>query len=162
MLITRATAPIPPPRVEPSPPPPEPEPMFRDSARCARRDMLFGAALAAGTPGVLSPTAGKLVGGIVGGLGILSGYGEVREGMKRSDLHQVLDGAFHIGISVSLLATAAVASPLVGAFISTGGYTMLAGKMLYDHPREVVDTLALQPFKLIRDAGRSVWNEFHP
>lgn len=50
-------------------------------------------------------------------------------------------------------------SPLVGAFLSTGGYTLLAGKILYDHPEDVVDVLLLQPFQLARDAARSVWNE---
>ena len=111
---------------------------------------------------MLSPAAGKLVGSLVGGLGLVAGYGEVREGMQTSDIHQVLDGALHMGVSVSLLAVAAVSSPLVGAFLSTGGYTLLAGKMLYDHPKEVVDTVALQPFKLARDAARSIWREVQP
>lgn len=173
MIITSAALPRiasralsePPPAPDPAPlpdPPSEPKSYFTDSARSGRRDLLFGLALAAGTPGVLPPTAGKLVSGIVGGLGLLSGYGEVREGMRRSDIHQVLDGALHMGISVSLLAVTAVSSPLVGAFISTGGYTLLAGKMLYDHPRDVLDVVALQPLGLIRDAGRSVWLEFRP
>ncbi len=155
----------PPPTPDPAPlpdPPSEPKSYFSDSARSGRRDLLFGVALAAGTPGVLPPTAGKLVSGIVGGLGLISGYGEVREGMRRSDIHQVLDGALHMGVSVSLLAMTAVSSPLVGAFLSTGGYTLLAGKMLYDHPKDVLDVVALQPLGLIRDAGRSVWLEFRP
>lgn len=154
--------PTPEPTPPPEPPPSEPKSYFRDSARSGRRDLLFGVALAAGTPGVLPPTAGKLVGGIVGGLGLVSGYGEVREGMRRSDVHQVLDGALHMGISITLLAVAAVSSPLVGAFLSTGGYTLLGTKILYDHPKDALDVVALQPLGLIRDAGRSVWLEFRP
>lgn len=167
MIITRTAlpqsyAPRQAPTPSPPPEPPEPPVYFRESARCARRDLLFGAALTAATPGVLPPTAGKIVGGVVGGLGLLSGYGEVREGMKQADIHQVIDGALHMGIAVSLLAVTAVSSQLAGAFLSTGGYTLLAGKILYDHPADVLDVLALQPLKLARDAGRSLWHEVRP
>lgn len=154
--------PTPEPTPPPEPPPSEPRIYFRDSARSGRRDLLFGVALTAGTPGLLSPTAGRLVSGIVGGLGLISGYGEVREGMRRSDVHQVLDGALHMGISISLLTVAAVSSPLAGALLSTGGYTLLAAKVLYDHPQDALDVVALQPLGLLRDAGRSVWLEFRP
>lgn len=152
------------------PPPPDPKPQpplhFLESSRSLRRDALLAGALAST---VTLPKAAALgVGGVVGVLGLVASYGEIREGMRTMNTHEVIGGALHMGASTALLASAAlqtsasVSGGLVGGMVAAGGLTLLAAKTLYDRPGDVADVVFRQPLNLVRDAGKSIWLEFSP
>ncbi|MFN8611898.1 MAG: hypothetical protein U0931_30415 [Vulcanimicrobiota bacterium] len=151
------------PQPDPTPAPaPDPKPQptshFGQSSRSLRRDSLLGSALAST---IVLPKNGAMgVGAVVGGLGVLAAYGEIREGMRNMNTHEVLDGAIHMGASVALLASAAMPGTVVGGFVAAGGMSLLAAKTVYDRPKDVADVLLRQPIGLVRDAGKSIWLEF--
>ena len=147
------------PQPQPTPPPaPKPPAHFLESSRSLRRDSLLTGALASTI--VLPKSAAMGVGAVVGTLGMLAGYGEVREGMRTMNTHEVIGGALHMGASAALLASAAMPGSILGGLVAAGGMTVLAAKTLYDRPKDVADVLFRQPVALVRDAGKSVWLEF--
>ncbi|MBT9587979.1 hypothetical protein IV102_31880 [bacterium] len=152
---------------QPAPDPkPQPPTHFLDSSRSLRRDALLAGALASTI--TLPKTAALGVGGVVGVLGLVASYGEIREGMRTMNTHEVIGGALHMGASTALLASAAlqtsatVSGGLVGGLVAAGGLSMLAAKTLYDRPGDVADVVFRQPLNLVRDAGKSIWLEFRP
>ncbi|MEW6283022.1 MAG: hypothetical protein AB1758_30695, partial [Candidatus Eremiobacterota bacterium] len=166
MLITtnppvpqaRATMPPPPPDPEPKPEPAPPK--FREAARSFRRDALLGGALLASAAGVMPRYAGP----VVGAFGILAGYGELREGMRKMDTHETIDGVLHMAASSTLIAASLVNNLFFATMVAGGGLAVLGLKALYDHPRDALDVLVGQPLALIRDAAGAIVEEFkdHP
>lgn len=147
--------PAPAPTPDPKPPAPS---HFSQSSRSLRRDSLIGSALAST---IVLPKHGAMgVGAVVGTLGAIAAYGEIREGMRNMNTHEVLDGAIHMGASMALLASAAMPGSVVGGFVAAGGISLLAAKTVYDRPKDVADVLLRQPIGLVRDAGKSIWLEF--
>lgn len=142
----------------PQQPEPTPPGDFYESSRSLKRDGLITGALLA--PLALPHTASMAVGGVVGTLGLVAGYGEMREGMRNMNTREVLDGVLHMGASTAMLTSSFVSNPVTATIASTVGVSLMAAKLLVDHPKDVLDVALYQPLKLVKDAGKSIYNEF--
>lgn len=157
--LPQFSSPAPKVEVRETPPPPPPQPGdFFESSRSLKRDGLMAGALLA--PLALPPMASLAIGGVVGTLGLVAGYGEMREGMRTMRTREVLDGVLHMGASSAMLTSALVSNPFTSAIASGVGLALMGAKLLVDHPKDVVDVALYQPLKLVTDAGKSIWNEF--
>lgn len=129
-----------------------PTPKFKESSRSLKRDAFYFASMLMGK---FLPIIGSFVGPVVGVAGAAAACGEIREGIRTKDMHQVLDGAAHMGMSALVFSSAFVSSPLLVPGMVLAGSLLTLAKVLYDHPKGAADFLLKEGGRLFRDAFRS-------
>ena len=154
-MVTDTARPSPPPQTKTQPDALQGD--FYESSKSLKRDALMAVSLL--SPMALPPSAGMAVGGVIGGLGLLAGYGELREGMRNMNTREVIDGVLHMGASTAMLTSVVVSNPITAAVATGVGMTLLAAKRVVDRPKVAVEVALYEPFKMIRDSGISIYNE---
>lgn len=125
-----------------------------------RRDFLLAAALVGCR--MLPPPAGLAVGLGTGTLATVTGFGAMREGARRGNPHEVLDGAAHVA-SGALLGTAALAGQgPFGDQAVVAAFTVLGAKQVWDRPIATVWDLSRETASMTRDAMRVLTDEDAP
>lgn len=138
-------------------------PRFKDSASSVKRDAVLTGLMIASA--FLPPPARIIVAGVGGGLAMLTGFGELREGMRHMDTHEVFDGALHMLAGGAMVAAGTVGGPIFDAWALSGGVGLLAAKQaLVDHPKEAIVGSFKEVGGLVKDGFLSVREEFrsHP
>ncbi|MBI3926166.1 MAG: hypothetical protein HY319_11540 [Armatimonadetes bacterium] len=134
---------------------------FKSSSNSLRRDALWGLALV-GTRMLQAapwPWLGPTTGAVVGGLAAVSGFGELREGISRSDVKEVLDGAAHMLTGAVIVAAGATPLAATGLPVLTAGLCLLGGKALLDHPGEALGLVGGESWQATKDAGAAIKRE---
>ncbi|MBM3461894.1 MAG: hypothetical protein FJX76_07325 [Armatimonadetes bacterium] len=131
-------------------------PLLKSSASI-ERDVFLGttSALSRVIPGF----AGRLAGGITGPLAAISGFGELREGMRTDNTRQVLDGALHMAAGGLTTAAALAPNPIIGTVLAVASLGVLGFKVVMDRPVGLVRLTVVEAGRLVRDAFQAVRNE---